>query len=84
MSPHSDPLPLIRTKGQEAFVEQMTRKLLVEWCAMALRQGTVPEDPSVSVYLAHAVAKKWISAPQGGSYRILSTGWDTAARFLKR
>ena len=82
------------TKGQEEFVDQMTRKLMVDWCLDALTSGStdIPDD-----YFAHlALKKKWIAAAPVDvsvsalslgkpiTVRILSAGWDTAARFLKR
>ena len=80
------------TKGQEEFVDQMTRKLMVDWCLDALTSGStdIPDD-----YFAHlALKKKWITAAPVDvsvislgrpiTVRILSAGWDTAARFLKR
>lgn len=80
------------TKGQSEFLDQMTRKLLVEWCDKALRasEDTFCGDAaSLGPYLAHAVAKKWLSVQQERhdklhTYRILAAGWETAARFLKR
>ena len=36
---------------------------------------------SVSPYIEHAKAKGWISKDED---RVLSAGWQTAARFLKR
>lgn len=75
------------TKGQEEFIDQMSRKLMVDWCHESLRENgagiAVPER--LTVYRDHAVTKKWLSAPDGmGECRILAAGWETAARFLKR
>ena len=81
-------MPLKMTKGQQDFLDQMTRKLTVEWCATAVKIDDdcicIPE--SQAVYRDYAVTKKWLSAKDGptGSNRILSSGWATAARFLKR
>lgn len=82
------------TKGQEAFLDQMTRKLLVDWCDAALTGGGdtfSAENHLRSPYLKYAVEKKWLSvatSPVAGrpftTYRVLAQGWDTAARFLKR
>jgi len=75
------------TKGEEAFVDQMTRKKLVEWCDQQITQGsvTVPND----AYMQKAFDKRWISTISTNSdntykIKILSAGWDTASRFLKR
>ena len=72
-------------KAQEEFIDRMTRKMLVDWCALAMSRVTdevpslVPIDPSV--FLTHALQKKWVSG--AGPYKILSTGYDVAARTLK-
>ena len=76
------------TKGQDEFIDQMTRKALVGWCDRALRASdllvNIYEDEAH--YRDHALAKKWISAPTEplGSYKILAAGWETSSRFLKR
>ncbi|OHD26618.1 MAG: hypothetical protein A2Y38_15700 [Spirochaetes bacterium GWB1_59_5] len=77
------------TKGQEEFIDQMTRKLLVAWCDRALKLGAVENGLHISkeeaVYQEHAVEKKWLGKPDSNGFqRILSPGWETAARFLKR
>lgn len=76
------------TKAQDEFLDQMTRKLLVEWCDWSLRKNetTLAIPAAQDVYRLHAEHKKWLSAKDGatGTVRILATGWETAARFLKR
>jgi len=77
------------TKGEEEFVDQMTRSKMVGWCSGAVLEGngTVPiQDGDKSPFVKHAVTKKWIAPVGTGwmSFKILSAGWDTAARFLKR
>ena len=70
------------TAPQTNFVNQMARKVLVEWCEESLRTGEPPLiDPKLRVYKEHAIIKKWVSAKDG---RILAAGWNTAAAFLKR
>ena len=49
------------TKGQEEFIDQMTRKLLVEWCDGSVQWGLAEVPLWASIYTDHAVAKKWIS-----------------------
>lgn len=77
------------TKGEEEFIDQMTRKMMVDWCLDAVglanfSSGVGDDDP----FIQHALKKKWISGVSHTSdthtYRILSGGWETAARFLKR
>lgn len=80
-----------RTKAEEGFIDQMTRRKMVDWCLKAslgdgtIIEGRAEEDP----FVQHAATKKWISlvdAPPSGTctYKILSAGWETAERFLKR
>ncbi len=86
------------TIAQQDFIDQMTRKLMVDWCEQALTapegsdtfgvfvENTSPESP----YIKYAISKKWIkedgvprtTAPR--FYKVLSPGYDTAQRFLKR
>ena len=75
------------TKAELNFINEMTRKLLVEWCTKSL-QGRRPVeicdfalDSYTRIYIEHAVNKKWLSAD--GS-RVLATGFNTAAAFLRR
>lgn len=80
------------TKGQEEFVDQLTRKMMVDWCYAATLNGTgsVPiQDGDKSPFTAYAVTKKWLAPSENRStgwmhFKVLSAGWDTAARFLKR
>ena len=77
------------TKGQEEFIDQMTRKLLVEWCDTSLRNcagGPLCICEAHAIYRDHATTKKWLSVKDmsTGENKILATGWETAARFLKR
>lgn len=78
------------TKSQEAYMDQKTRQLLVGWCDGSLTHITGPgETVSIpntqDIYRVHAESKKWLSArDHAGMSRVLSAGWETAARFLKR
>lgn len=74
-----------RPAKEQDFIDQMARKLMVEVCD---RVVTFPDAPKSNwhmelpePYFTYAISKKWISAD--GS-KVLSAGWDTAARFLKR
>jgi len=69
------------TAGQKDFLDQYTRKCLAEWCAGAIQtDGFVPAAGNPQIVLQYAITKKWLSQ----DYKILSAGWDTATRFLKR
>ena len=81
------------TAGQAKFIDQYTRKLMVQWChetlqmnrSLVARPGGL-QAPAFgldrdNVYVQYAISKKWVSAKDD---KILSAGWATAAAFLKR
>lgn len=68
------------TKAQEQFLDQYTRKLMVGICKTSMVEEDLPGGIE-KVFLDYAISKKWISAD---GTRVLSAGWATAARFLKR
>jgi len=78
-----------RTAGETEFIDQMSRKMMVELCDEAIRNpGKMTfavEEANCHVvtqpYLEHMMSKGWVA--KDGS-RILAAGWATAARFLKR
>ena len=75
------------TKAEEAFVDQYTRRLMVDLCHNQMTSGSPfrfegeERKPEYEPYIAHAISKKWLSAD---GKRVLSQGWMTAMRFLKR
>ena len=72
-----------KTQAETSFIDQMTRKLLVELADKTLREGT-PDgfgglpDP----YLEHALSKGWVS--KRNPNQITGKGFGVAAAFLKR
>lgn len=68
------------SKGEIAFIDQMTRKLLVQWADNQVRSGHIGKDLP-GVYVEYAISKKWLL--KDGT-QLSSTGWSTATRFLKR
>lgn len=75
---------MARTKAEEAFIDQNTRKLTVEWAEECIENdhlGTDFDEPS-DPYVEYALEKGWLtkSTPR----RLSSKGFSTAARFLKR
>jgi hypothetical protein len=80
------------TQGEQEFIDQYTRYLMAQaWCPKAVAGGGLV---SVNIaqhepYLRYAQSKKWLtSAKEKDSLAemvaVLSNGWKTAARFLKR
>ena len=69
--------------GEQAFIDQNTRRLLTVWCHQTIATGGAPPmiATEYQVYAAHAVTKGWLSSKDG---RVLASGWTTAAAFLKR
>ena len=73
--PFNDPS---RTAGEQEFINQKTRELMVDWCHGAVQGHSLtddgkpwPQDLEFQIYREFAISKKWISAD--GS-RILSAG----------
>ena len=71
----------MRTKAELDFIQEYTRQLLVEWAHQQVN-GKVPaildeQEP----YAEFAISKKWLSSDKS---RILATGFNTAAAFLRR
>ncbi len=80
------------TKGQDEFIDQQTRALMVAWCDRAIRDSdflthavSAVSTQDDLVYAQYATNKKWLSAPDPvGDRRILAAGWAIATSFLKR
>ena len=72
-----------RTKGELAFIDQYTRKLLVAWGHASLYDEFIPDiDDGDQVYLEQALVKGWVSKKT--PHKLTAKGWATAASFLKR
>ena len=74
---------MARSQGEEAFIGEMTRKLMVGWADHLVRNPT-DKIPVIGpcVYFNHAVTKGWVTKRE--PYRLTSKGWKAAASFLKR
>lgn len=74
-------------KGQLAFIDQATRKMLVGWCTRALTNQELDpfeftgEDKTNSIWIQYAQYKGFVSAD---GTKILAKGWQAATSFLKR
>jgi len=80
-----------RSKGEENFIDQYTRKLMVDW---AITQVSRPmdEDPlkaitqgrpgSLTIFVEHALKKGWLTKRE--PRRLTAKGFQVAASFLKR
>lgn len=76
-----------RSKAEENFIDQYTRKLLVEW---AYSQVATPLNEEAvrtaslgrPVFFAHALAKGWLTKRE--PHRLTAKGFGVAASFLKR
>jgi hypothetical protein len=70
------------SKAEIGFVNEKARQVLVNLCDHYIRHGIVPvEDASIAMYFKYAIQKGWISKKGD---KILSSGWNTAAAFLRR
>lgn len=77
-----------RSRGELNFIDQFTRKLVVDWASVCVGVGELPEkqfseeSAATNPYVAHALAKGWIT--KKFPRKLTASGWDTAAAFLKR
>lgn len=68
------------SKAEQDFVNEYTRRLLVQWCAYYLEHGEIPVVGD-NVFVDHAQNKGWISKKGD---KILAAGFKTAASYLRR
>lgn len=77
-----------RTKAEVEFINQYTRQLMVEWAALCIAKGNLPEEvfaperAEVNPYVAWAHQKEWITkrAPR----KLTAAGFAVATAFLRR
>lgn len=73
-----------RTKAEENFIDQYTRKLLVDWAytqtvnPMALK-AVIEGRP---VFVEHALKKGWLT--KRTPHKLTAKGFSVATSFLKR
>lgn len=77
-----------RTKAEEAFIDQYTRKMMVSWAKQSIAFGSV-NDPTpadikggMMVYFDFALAKGWLT--KRTPHRLTAKGFSVATSFLKR
>ena len=84
------------TAAEQKFIEQLTRKYLVEWATQVI--GWEPPDnvftldtqqKFIKVTTDFALSKGWISLKQGrpdgiNSYKVLAAGFAVATSYIKR
>ena len=72
-----------KSKGEEEFINQMTRRVMVQWADHLVKNpmGSVPVS-GPCIYHNHALSKGWITKKE--PRRLTSKGWGVAAAFLKR
>jgi hypothetical protein len=77
-----------RTKAEENFIDQYTRKLLVEWAKQTIAFGSIneptksDEKTGMLIYFEHAKSKGWVG--KSIPHRLTAKGFASAAAFLKR
>jgi hypothetical protein len=82
------------SKGETDFIDQFTRKLMVDLCRSQVLTGSPYKGLTIALkaqagitnsddgpFVAYAITKKWLS--KDGS-KVIAGGWGTGARFLKR
>jgi len=79
-------LPSDRSKGEQSFIHEYTRNLLIRWADHCIRFGTLPKpsgtasDEAAKVYLDHAISKGWVT--KDGT-KMTSAGYASAAARCK-
>jgi hypothetical protein len=70
--------------SEQEFIDQRTRQVCVVWADTQINTGAMPkyeEGSNHLIYVEYAKTKKWVSAD---GTKLLSAGYLTAIRFLKR
>ena len=89
---------MAKTKGEEEYIEQRTRALLVDWADYCVKHGNLPDfegtpEDSAARRLAERIGihkEYWDLAIERGwltkktSRTLTSGGWGVAAAFLRR
>jgi len=86
MSDPTPKTPKAKLTAEQDFLNEMSRKLLVDWCHHATITGSLPwaNNPGMHIpqpYVDYAKSKGWLSKD---GMKILTPGWKTAAAFLRR
>jgi len=78
-----------RSKGELAFIDQFTRKLMVEWGRQCLAHGSLNEPTKADLgndltmaCVEHALTKGWLTKRE--PRKLTARGWSVAVSFLKR
>ena len=75
-----------RSRGELAFIDQFTRKLMVTWGGQCVALGTLTDldspDKLAEACLTHALSKGWLTKRE--PRRLTAKGWTVAVSFLKR
>jgi hypothetical protein len=75
------------SKAQDDFIDQYTRKLMVDWARYYVVHGDIRKGvgdrfwEQEQVFRDHARSKGWISADH---HKVLAQGFSTAKAFLRR
>lgn len=70
------------TKGQEDFVCEYVRSLLVGWADESIRTGKTEFDGVSAIYVDYAQKKGWLSKRE--PLKLLTGGFSAAASYLRR
>jgi hypothetical protein len=71
---------MAKLKGETNFINEYTRHCLVNWADLQARTGAMPLDAQ-EPYLSYARTKGWVSKKE---LKVLKTGYDAAAAYLRR
>ncbi len=72
---------MAKQTGKKGFIDQFTRRLMVKWAYETVVVGEITRRKDDRAFHDYASSKKWLSAD---GTKVLSTGFNTAAAFLRR
>lgn len=72
------------TKGEQDFIHEYTRSLMVGWAHLAIGGGSVPDNPGQrgTPYFKYAMERGWLTKKE--PCRPTAAGFKVAAAFLRR
>ena len=74
----------MKSKGEQSFIDQYSRKLMVQWACQTVESGQIGEAVWAveEACLEHALSKGWLTKRE--PRRVTAKGFEVAASFLRR
>lgn len=74
----------MKSKGEQSFIDQYSRKLMVQWACQTVESGQIGLSTSAveEACLEHALSRGWLTKRE--PRRVTAKGFEVAASFLRR